>query len=104
MNTKILSLVLDGCRDTRIPRPKVDPLLEEDVLQEASLIGMLHDMANATVALLFDLRTSLYFADNTGLLVLRGVSQLTSSTEVKSIPNIWAISGSKAFCDETGAR
>ncbi|WP_152523016.1 hypothetical protein [Nocardiopsis potens] len=57
------------------PRPlEMDPLREEDALQEVQLLDSLARPLTAVAALLFEMRTSLQFDDgNSALLVVRGL-------------------------------
>jgi hypothetical protein len=54
----------------------VDPLIENDALQEAQLLDMRVHALSSTVGLLFELRTALQFEyGNAAILVIRGVRQ-----------------------------
>jgi hypothetical protein len=58
----------------------MNPLVEDDALQEAQLIDMCFDALDMTVGLLFDLRGASQLREsNTGLLIARGVRELAWS-------------------------
>lgn len=79
MNSTIFDLIIKGGGVSNTP-PSPDPLHEEDVFVEATLLSMLTTMLNDSVALLFDLRTSLFLNQgNTGVLIARKVSELSVS-------------------------
>jgi hypothetical protein len=56
------------------PGPDVDPLIENDALQEAQLLDLRVHALSSTVGLLFELRTALQFEyGNAAILVIRGL-------------------------------
>jgi hypothetical protein len=56
----------------------MDPLTEDDALQEAQLLDVRFDALRSTVGLLFELRTALQLREaNTGVLVARQVRELS---------------------------
>jgi hypothetical protein len=77
-------------------KPEMDPLTEEDVLQEAQLLDVRFDTLRSTVGLLFELRTALQLREaNTGVLIARGVRQLFWTAEPRSTSRTaWAVGGS----------
>jgi hypothetical protein len=59
-------------------QPEMDPLTEDDALQEAQLLDVRFDALRSTVGLLFDLRMALQLREpNTGVLVVSGVRELS---------------------------
>lgn len=61
--------------------PEMDPLAEDDALQEAQLLDVRFDALRSTAALLFELRTALQLREaNTGVLIARGVRTLAWSS------------------------
>ncbi|MGZ4617124.1 MAG: hypothetical protein ACXV5Q_00850 [Frankiaceae bacterium] len=77
-------------------KPEMDPLTEEDALQEAQLLDVRFDALRSTVALLFELRTALQLREaNTGVLVAYGVRELSWTAEPRSTSRTaWAVGGS----------
>ena len=78
-------------------QPEMDPLTEDDALQEAQLLDVRFDALRSTVGLLFELRTALQLREaNTGVLVARGVRELSWSTGGRSpAPRFaWVVAGS----------
>ncbi len=60
--------------------PEVNPLTEEDALQEAQVLDIRVDALIGVVAILFELRQALQLREaNTGVLVAHGVRELTWS-------------------------
>src|SRR4051794_19506320 len=60
--------------------PEMDPLTEEDALQEAQLLDVRFDALAGFVGLVFELRQALQLREaNTGVLVAHGVRTLTWS-------------------------
>lgn len=95
MIATIMNLIFEK-KIPKVQRPVVDPLSEADSLQEAVLLDIFHDVTSSTMALLFDLRTSLYFEkENTGILVLRKASNIVFTTVNVPIPHVWNVSGSR---------
>jgi hypothetical protein len=82
-------------RDIAAP-PDVNPLTEEDALQEAQLLDLRFDALNSTVGLLFELRLALQLRQaNTGVLVARGVRELSWSAGQRSTAKTaWTVGGS----------
>ena len=79
-------------------QPEMDPLTEDDALQEAQLLDVRFDALRSTVGLLFELRLALQLREgNTGVLVARGVRELSWSTGGESpAPRFaWTVAGSK---------
>jgi len=77
-------------------RAEMDPLTEDDALQEAQLLDVRFDALRSTAGLLFELRTALQLREaNTGVLVLRGVQTLTwASPPRESERTAWTVGGS----------
>lgn len=79
-------------------KPEMDPLTDEDALQEAQLLDVRFDAMRSTLGLLFELRTALQFREaNTGVLVARGVRELAWSAGPRSTSRTaWTVGGSVA--------
>ena len=77
-------------------QPEMDPLTEDDALQEAQLLDVRFDALRSTLGLLFELRTALQLREtNTGVLVARGVRELEWSAGQRSTPKTaWTVGGS----------
>jgi hypothetical protein len=78
-------------------QPEMDPLTEDDALQEAQLLDVRFDALRSTVGLLFELRTALQLREaNTGVFVARGVRELSWSTGGRSPAArfAWVVAGS----------
>jgi hypothetical protein len=77
-------------------QPEMDPLTEEDALQEAQLLDVRFDVLRSTVGLLFELRTALQLREaNTGVLVAHGVREFTWSAAPRSTgKTAWNVVGS----------
>ena len=59
-------------------QPEMDPLREVDALVEAQVVDARFDAVNASLGLLFDLRTALQLREsNTGVLVVHDVTEFT---------------------------
>lgn len=70
-------LALDAGMRRRAALPEMDPLTEEDALQEAQLLDVRLDAKAGVVGVLFELRTALQLREgNTGVLVASGVREL----------------------------
>lgn len=77
-------------------QPEMDPLTEDDALQEAQLLDVRFDALRSTVGLLFELRTALQLREgNTGVLVAGGVRELSWSAGQRSTSRTaWTVGGS----------
>lgn len=77
-------------------QPEMDPLTEEGALQEAQLLDVRFDALRSTVGLLFELRLALQLREgNTGVLIARGVRQLSWTAEQRStLRTAWTVGGS----------
>jgi len=77
-------------------QPEMDPLTEDDALQEAQLLDVRFDALRATAGLLFELRTALQLREaNTGVLIARGVRTLSWSSDPRSTERTaWTVGGS----------
>jgi hypothetical protein len=77
-------------------QPEMDPLTEEGALQEAQLLDVRFDALRSTVGLLFELRMALQLREaNTGVLVARGVRELSWTAERRSTSRTaWVVGGS----------
>ncbi|MFJ5925722.1 hypothetical protein ACIQF6_24245 [Kitasatospora sp. NPDC092948] len=59
-----------------VPAPEMNPLAEDDALQEAQLIDLRVHALSSTAALLFELRTALQFdTGNAAVLIVRGLEK-----------------------------
>lgn len=66
-------------------RPEMDPLTEDDALQEAQLLDVRIDASRSTVGLLFELRVALQLREaNTGVLVAHGVRNIRWTASPRS--------------------
>lgn len=76
--------------------PEMDPLTEDDALQEAQLLDVRFDVLRSTAGLLFELRTALQLREaNTGVLIARGVRTLAwSSGRRETERTAWSVGGS----------
>jgi hypothetical protein len=76
--------------------PEMDPLTEDDALQEAQLLDIRFDSLRSTAGLLFELRTALQLREaNTGVLILRGVRSLKwTSGPRETERTAWTVGGS----------
>lgn len=79
-----------------VPMPEMNPLTENDVLQEAQLLDVRLDALRSTAGLLFDLRGALQLREaNTGVLIVRGVGNLTWSSGTRGTGRTaWTVDGS----------
>lgn len=78
-------------------QPEMDPLTEDDALQEAQLLDVRFDALRSTVGLLFELRLALQLRlANTGVLVAWGVRELSWSTGGQAPVSrfAWVVAGS----------
>lgn len=76
--------------------PEMDPLTEDDALQEAQLLDVRFDALRSTAGLLFELRTALQLREaNTGVLILRGVQTLAWKASPRETERTaWTVGGS----------
>ena len=77
--------------------PEMDPLSEDDALQEAQLLDVWIDASRSTVGLLFELRVALQLREaNTGVLIARGVRELSWAAAPRSTKRTaWNVVGSQ---------
>ncbi|WP_236787662.1 hypothetical protein [Amycolatopsis sp. GM8] len=77
-------------------KPEMDPLTEDDALQEAQLLDVRFDALRSTVGLLFELRLALQLREgNTGVLVAQGVRELSWTASPRSTARTaWTVGGS----------
>ncbi|NYE96240.1 hypothetical protein FHU41_002490 [Psychromicrobium silvestre] len=78
-------------------QPEMNPLTEDDALQEAQILDVRFDALRSTVGVLFELRTALQLRQaNTGVLIARGVREISWSTGGQSPrPRFaWVVAGS----------
>jgi hypothetical protein len=70
----IEELFTDPDRRAHGGRPDMDPLTDEDALEEASLMSVRFDVWTSTLGLLFDCRLAMnLWSGNTGVLIARGI-------------------------------
>lgn len=76
--------------------PEMNPLTEDDALQEAQLLDVRFDALRSTAGLLFELRTALQLREaNTGVLILRGVQTLAwNASQRETERTAWTVDGS----------
>lgn len=76
--------------------PEMDPLTEDDALQEAQVLDVRLDALAGVVGILLELRQALQLQEaNTGVLVARGVRQLTwSGPERATALTAWSVGSS----------
>jgi hypothetical protein len=76
--------------------PEMDPLTEDDALQEAQLLDVRFDALTCVVGIIFELRQALQLREaNTGVLVARGVRELRWLGRVRDRGlTAWSISSS----------
>jgi hypothetical protein len=81
-------------------QPEMDPLTENDALQEAQLLDVRIDALRSTVGLLFELRVALQLREaNTGVLVAHGVRKISWSVSPRStVRTAWNIVASTPLC------
>jgi hypothetical protein len=81
-------------------QPEMDPLTEDDALQDAQLLDVRIDAVRSTVGLLFELRVALQLrAANTGVLVAHGVRQISWSAMPRSTTRTaWNVIESRPRC------
>ena len=77
-------------------KPEMDPLTEDDALQEAQLLDVRLDALHLTVGLLFELRMALELREgNTGVLVAHGVRELSWTAGPRTTDiTAWPVGGS----------
>ena len=77
-------------------KPEMDPLTEDDALQEAQLLDVRCDALRSTVGLLFELRLALELREgNTGVLVAHGVRELSWTAGPRTTDmTAWPVGGS----------
>lgn len=85
----------DGLRQYAA-QPEMDPLTEDDALQEAQLLDVRFDALRSTAALLFELRLALQLREaNTAVLLAHGVRKLSWTAESRSTARTaWNVLGS----------
>lgn len=94
--------IIDVCTDvskadlTTNPPPEMDPLRENDALQEAQLVDVRVDALRGTLAILFDLRMALQLREpNAGVIVARGVRDFRWTAPYRDTPlTAWSADGS----------
>lgn len=76
--------------------PEMDPLTEDDALQEAQVLDVRFDALTGVVGILFELRQALQLQEaNTGVLIAYGVRELTWSGLRRDVPlTAWSIGSS----------
>jgi hypothetical protein len=91
--TKIIDLVVHTANDWHLSPPTPDPLIDSDALYETKMVSVLYAPLSPTLAILFDLRTSLNFDDtvNAGLLILYGVSDVRLVCRGEYDLKIWLV-------------
>lgn len=89
-------LLSDGRWREFAAQPEMDPLSEDDVLQEAQLLDVRFDALRSTAALLFELRVALQLREaNTGVLIVRDVRELAWTSEPRATTRTaWTVLGS----------
>lgn len=94
--------------DARLRRfaaqPEMDPLTENDALQEAQLLDVRVDALRSTVGLLFELRVALQLREaNTGALVAHGVRKISWSSSPRPTPRTaWNVMSPTPRCSAGG--
>jgi hypothetical protein len=101
---KIIDLLLHPLPITE-GSPALDypnPLIYEDALLEVSLVGVMVNIIPSFVALMFDLRVSLYDAsdNNTGIIILRHVKKFDLQREPPRTERIWTVASSRIILQE----
>lgn len=79
-----------------LPSLSPDPLIDSDALEEATLLSVLYAPLETTVAILFDLRTSIFDLQNlnAGLFILHGVSDVRLACSGEFDRRVWLVSSS----------
>jgi hypothetical protein len=77
-------------------QPEMDPLTEDDALQEAQLLDVRFDALRCSAGLLFELRGALQLREaNTGVLVAHGVQELSwTGAKRTTARTAWTVGGS----------
>jgi hypothetical protein len=96
-------LIWTPSQEPGIPGPDVDPLIENDALQEAQLLDLRVHALSSTVGLLFELRTALQFEyGNAAVLIVRGLQASNWRAVQRSREGTaWSVVGS-AVCMRCG--
>jgi hypothetical protein len=91
----IIEKLLTSCPAFSEP-PEINPLTDEDALQEVQLIDVRFDAISSSVGLLLELRNALQIRTaNTGVLIARAVTRLSWSAAPRVTPRTaWNIIGS----------
>jgi hypothetical protein len=81
-------------------QPEMDPLTEDDALQDAQPLDVRIDALNSTVGVLFELRVALQLREaNTGVLVAHGVQNICWSASPRSAARTaWNVIASTPRC------
>jgi hypothetical protein len=81
-------------------RPEMDPLTEDDALQEAQLLDVRIDALRTTVGLLFELRVATQLREaNTGVLVAHGLRKISWSVSPRpTARTAWNVIASTPRC------
>jgi hypothetical protein len=87
-----------------VTAPEMDPLREEDALQEAQLLDVRIDVLGSTAGLLLELRTSLHFTDgNAAVLVIRDPREIRWQSAPIGLPlTAFTVVTSRASMEDTG--
>ncbi len=82
--------------------PEMDPLTEDDALQEAQVIDVRFDALAGVVGILFELRQALQLQEaNTGVLVAHGVRELTWSGPARDTTlTAWSVGSSRPWAED----
>jgi hypothetical protein len=94
---KINDLILDRAIPGRASSPEMNPLTEEDALQEAQLLDLRFDVLTGVMGVLFELRQALQLREaNTGVLVIRRIREFTwSSSGSDGALTAWSVLSSR---------
>ncbi len=81
-------------------QPEMDPLTEDDALQDAQLLDVRIDALRSTVGLLFELRVALQLREaNVGVLVAHGIRKISWSASPRSTARTaWNVIASTSRC------
>jgi hypothetical protein len=90
-------LIWASSRVLGTPGPDMDPLIENDALQEAQLLDLRVHALSSTAGLLFELRTALQFEyGNAAVLIVRGLQKSTwRATQRSGERTAWSVVGSE---------